>query len=136
MSTSRFVVDHIGLTTTKPFDHVRAAFERQLGRFDADAYRSLAAGENAETVRARIEAKAGPSGFMVFATHDHGALLRIVGLMRPCVNPVRCGMTRQVEYLDNPLPNRLALKNFFHWHAFNVASAPCNRRMTVRNSSI
>jgi len=88
MSTSRFVVDHIRLTTTKPFDHVRADFERQLGRFDADAYRSLAAGENAETVRARIEAMAGPSGFMVFATHDHGALLRLVGLTRKAVQYV------------------------------------------------
>jgi uncharacterized protein (DUF302 family) len=88
MSTSRFVVDHIHLTTTKPFDQVKADFERQLGKFDADAYRSLAAGESAETVRARIEAMAGPSGFMVFATHDHGALLRIVGFTRKAVQYV------------------------------------------------
>jgi len=88
MSTSRFVVNHIHLTTTKPFDQVTADFERQLGKFDADAYRALAAGENAETVRARIEAMAGPSGFMVFATHDHGALLRIVGFTRKAVQYV------------------------------------------------
>jgi uncharacterized protein (DUF302 family) len=88
MSTSRFIVDHIRLTTTKPFDQVRADFEQQLGRFDADAYRSLAAGENAETVRARVEAMAGPSGFMIFATHDHGALLRLVGLTRKAVQYV------------------------------------------------
>jgi hypothetical protein len=64
MNNSRFVVDHIRLTTTKPFDDVRADFERQLGRFDEGAYKSLAAGENAETIRSRIEAMVGPSGFM------------------------------------------------------------------------
>ena len=85
MSTFRFVINHIRLTIPKPFDQVKADFERQLGRFDADAYRSLAAGENAETVRARIAAMASPSGFMAFATHDHRALLRIVGLMRKAV---------------------------------------------------
>ncbi|HKA52425.1 MAG TPA: DUF302 domain-containing protein [Candidatus Binatia bacterium] len=88
MSTSRFVVEHIRLTTTKPFDQVRADFERQLGRFDAHAYRSLASGENTDTVRARIEAMAGPSGLMAFATHDHGALLRLVGLTRQAVQYV------------------------------------------------
>ena len=88
VNNSRFVVDHIRLTTAKPFDQVRTDFERQLGRFDADAYTSLAAGENAETVRTRIEAMAGPSGFMVFATQDHGALLRIAGLARKALQYV------------------------------------------------
>jgi uncharacterized protein (DUF302 family) len=88
MSTSRFIVDHTRLTTTKPFDQVRADFERQLGSFDTGAYRSLAAGENPETVRGRIEAMAGPSGFLVFATHDHGGLLRLVGLARQAVQYV------------------------------------------------
>jgi len=88
MSTSRFVVEHIRLTTTKPFDQVRADFERQLGRFDAHAYRSLASGENTDTVRAKIETMAGPSGFMIFVTNDHGALLRLVGLTRKAVQYV------------------------------------------------
>jgi uncharacterized protein (DUF302 family) len=82
MSTSRIVVDHIRLTAAKPFDRARAEFERQLGKFDADAYKSLAAGDNAETARSRIEAMAGSSGFMLFATHDHGSLLKIVGQPR------------------------------------------------------
>jgi uncharacterized protein (DUF302 family) len=88
MDNSHFVVDHIRLTTTKPFDEVRADFERQLGRLDADAYKSLAEGENAETARTRIEAMAGPSGFMLFATHDHGSLLRIVGFTRKALQYV------------------------------------------------
>jgi uncharacterized protein (DUF302 family) len=85
---SRFVVDHIRLTTAKPFDQVRTDFERQLGRFEADAYQSLAAGENAETARTRIEAMAGPSGFMVFALYDHGSFLRVAGLTRKALQYV------------------------------------------------
>jgi uncharacterized protein (DUF302 family) len=88
MDNSRFVVDHIRQTTAKPFDEVRADFERQLGRFDASEYQALAAGENAETARARIEAMAGPSGFMLFGTIDHGALLRIAGHPRKAVQYV------------------------------------------------
>jgi hypothetical protein len=88
MHNSRFVVDHIRQTTAKPFDEVRADFERRLGRFDASEYQALAAGENAETARARIEAVAGPSGFMLFGTIDHGALLRIVGHPRKAVQYV------------------------------------------------
>jgi uncharacterized protein (DUF302 family) len=82
MDNSRFVVDHIRWTTAKPFDKVRADFERQIGKFDASAYQLLAAGGNAEATRSKIEAMAGPSGLMLFAMHDHGALLKIVGLKR------------------------------------------------------
>jgi uncharacterized protein (DUF302 family) len=88
VNNTRFVVDHIRLTTAKPFDQVRTDFERQLGRFDADAYTSLAAGENAETARTRIEAMAGPSGLMVFAIYDHGTLLRVAGLTRKALQYV------------------------------------------------
>jgi len=88
VNNSRFVVDHIRLTTAKPFDQVRTDFERQLGRFDADAYTSLAAGENAETARTRIEAMAGPSGLMVFAIYDHGTLLGGAGLTRKALQYV------------------------------------------------
>lgn len=85
VNNSRFVVDHIRLTTARPFDQVKADFERQLGRFDEDVYKSLAAGENAEAVRTRIEAMAGPTGLMLFALFDHGSLLRVAGLTRKAV---------------------------------------------------
>jgi uncharacterized protein (DUF302 family) len=88
MNDSRFTVDHVRRTTDKPFEEVTQAFERQLGRFDPDAYRSLAAGGDAEGVRARIEAMAGPSGFMLFATHNHGALLRLAGQKRKAIQYV------------------------------------------------
>jgi aryl-alcohol dehydrogenase-like predicted oxidoreductase len=60
MNDSRFTVDHIRLATDKPFEEVAQAFERQLGRFDPDVYKSLAASGDAEGVRAKIEAMAGP----------------------------------------------------------------------------
>src|ERR1035441_4859882 len=48
--------------------------------------------------------------------------LWIVGLVRPRVNPVRRGVPCQLEYLDNPFPNSLALECLFDWHTFNVRS--------------
>ena len=82
MNDSRFTVDHVRVTTAKPFEDVARAFERQLGRFDPDVYKSLAAGGDAEGAKARIAALAGPSGFMLFATHNHGGLLRLSGQKR------------------------------------------------------
>jgi uncharacterized protein (DUF302 family) len=88
MSDSRFTVDHVRLATDKPFEDVAQAFEGQLGRFDPDVYKALAGGGDAEGARARIEAMAGPSGFMLFATHHHGALLRLAGQKRKAVQYV------------------------------------------------
>ena len=87
MNDSRFMVDHVRLATDKPFEDVAQAFERQLGRFDPDVYKSLASGDS-EGVRAKIEAMAGPSGFMQFGTNDHGALLRLAGQKRKAIQYV------------------------------------------------
>jgi uncharacterized protein (DUF302 family) len=88
MNESRFTVVHVRVATDKPFDEVARAFERQLGRYDPEVYRSLAASGDAEGVRAKIEAMAGPSGFMLFATQDHGALLRLAGQKRKAIQYV------------------------------------------------
>jgi hypothetical protein len=88
MNDSRFTVDHVRLATDKPFEEVAKAFERQLGRFDPDVYKSLAASGDAGGVRAKLEAMAGPSGFMLFGTQDHGALLRLAGQKRKAVQYV------------------------------------------------
>jgi uncharacterized protein (DUF302 family) len=85
MQDSRFQVDHVRRTTDKSFADVTKAFERQLGRFDPEVYKSLAAGGDAEGARAKLEALAGPSGFMLFTTHNHGALLRLAGQKRKAV---------------------------------------------------
>jgi uncharacterized protein (DUF302 family) len=88
MTDSRFTVGHVHLATDKPFEEVAKAFERQLGRFDPEVYKALAAGGDAEEVRARIGAMAGPSGFMLFGTQNHGALLRLAGRKRKAVQYV------------------------------------------------
>jgi uncharacterized protein (DUF302 family) len=85
MSNNHITVDHVRRTTDKPFEGVTTAFERQLGRFEPGVYQMLAAGGDAEGARAKIEAMAGPSGFMLFATHNHGALLHLAGQTRKAV---------------------------------------------------
>jgi uncharacterized protein (DUF302 family) len=82
MNDSGFMVNHVRVETAKPFDDVVKSFERQLGRFDPDVYKALAASGDTEGVRGEIEAMAGPSGFMLFATHNHGALLGLAGQKR------------------------------------------------------
>jgi uncharacterized protein (DUF302 family) len=85
MNVSRITVDHVRVVADKPFDKVAKAFEQQLGQFNAEVYKSLAAGEDTEKARARIEAMVGPSGFMVFRTSDHGALLRLAGQKKKAI---------------------------------------------------
>ena len=88
MTESRFSVVHVRMTSDRPFADVQAAFERRLGKFEPDVYQALAGGGDPEGARARIEAMAGPSGFMLFSTSDHGTLLRIVGQQRKAVQYV------------------------------------------------
>ena len=135
MDTSRYTVNHIRLTTAKPFEEVRADFERQLGRFEAKAYQALDEGENAEAVRATIEAMAGRSGLMLFETHDHGSLLRIVGLKSKAFqyvvgNPlIAIQMTRHVIGAGLYAPLRVLLYEDEEGNACNgIRSAIVNLR--------
>jgi uncharacterized protein (DUF302 family) len=88
MNDSRFTVDHVRLATDKPFDDVAKAFEAQLGKFDGDVRKAANASEDAEEAKAKIAAMAGPSGFMLFSTSDHGALLRLAGQKRKAIQYV------------------------------------------------
>jgi hypothetical protein len=44
----------------------------------------------------------------------------IVGSVGPGVEPVGCRMTDQLKYLNNAIPNRLALKLFFNRNTTDV----------------
>ena len=88
MSDNHITVDHVRRTTDKPFGDVTTAFGRQLGRFEPGVYQALAAGGDAEGARAKIEAMAGPSSFMLFGTNDHGVLLRLAGQNRKAIQYV------------------------------------------------
>jgi uncharacterized protein (DUF302 family) len=79
MNVSRITVEHVRVVADKPIDKVIRALGQQLGQFDPEVYQLLIAGENPDKVRAKLEAMVGPSGFMLFRTSDHGALLRLVG---------------------------------------------------------
>jgi uncharacterized protein (DUF302 family) len=88
MNDSRFTVDHVRLTTDKRFEEVAHAFERQLGTFDPDVRRAATESGDTEAAKAKIGAMAGPSGFMLFGTQDHGALLRLAGQKRKAIQYV------------------------------------------------
>jgi uncharacterized protein (DUF302 family) len=85
MNVTHITVDHVRMVADKPFDKVAKSFEEQLGQFNPEVNKLLAAGEDAEKVRAKIEAMAGPSGFMLFQTSDHGALLRLAGQKKKAI---------------------------------------------------
>lgn len=88
MNTTRISVDHVHLETTKPFEEVTKAFERQLGTFDPDVRIAATASGDTDKARAKIATMAGPSGFMLFRTSDHGSLLRLAGQQRKAIQYV------------------------------------------------
>lgn len=85
MNVTRITVEHVRVVADKPIDKVAKAFEQQLGQFDPEVYKLLTAGEDPDKVRAKLEAMVGPSGFMLFRTSDHGALLRLVGQKKKAI---------------------------------------------------
>jgi hypothetical protein len=86
MTMTEFAVTHVRVETDKAFAEVTKDFESQVGRFDPAVTQALVPGSvDAEAVRGRIEAMAGPSGLMLFETTDHGALSSLVGEPRRAV---------------------------------------------------
>jgi uncharacterized protein (DUF302 family) len=85
MTISRITMEHVHVVADKPIDKVTRAFEQQLGQFDPEVYKSLAAGDDPDKVRVKLEAMVGPSGFMLFRTSDHGALLRLAGQKKKAI---------------------------------------------------
>lgn len=88
MSETTYTVTHRKVTSDKPFEDVRGAFEAQLGPVDEAPYTDLSAGADAQEVRARLEKIPGSSGMTHFHCYDHGALLRIKGLDRKALSYV------------------------------------------------
>ena len=85
MKVTRITVEHVRVVADKPLEQIAKALEQQMGQFDPEVYRSLAAGGDVEKVRAKIAALVGPSGFMLFRTSDHGALLRLAGQKKKAI---------------------------------------------------
>src|SRR5207237_9575353 len=55
------------------------------GKCEADVRMAATASEDTEEAKAKIAGMAGPSGFMLFGTNDHGALLRLAGQKRKAI---------------------------------------------------
>ena len=73
-------VTHINVKSSKPFDAVTAAIEKQLGKFDAEKYGSMMqAPTDPAQIESTIHAMEGSSGFMLFTVRDHGRLLSLKG---------------------------------------------------------
>jgi uncharacterized protein (DUF302 family) len=71
---------HVNCKSSKSFDVVTAAIEKQLGNFDAAAFgAAMKDVSNPAAVEAKIHAMEGSSGFMLFAMRDHGQLLSLKG---------------------------------------------------------
>jgi len=79
------MVEHVHVETAKPFGDVAAALEARMGKFDPAVYDQLQKGAAPEVIRARLEKMAGPSGFMLFRTSDHGALLRLASQKKKAI---------------------------------------------------
>jgi uncharacterized protein (DUF302 family) len=88
MTDTRFTVTHVHRETDKHFEDVTKAFEQQLGRYDPEVRSAATETEDTEAAKAKIEAMVGPSGFMLFSTQDHGALLRVAGQKRKAIQYV------------------------------------------------
>jgi len=85
---------HINWKSSKPFDAVTAAIEKQLGKFDAEAFDAARKNvSNPAEVESKIHAMEGSSSFMLFAMRDHGQLLSLKG---------KKAFARQYE-IGNPL---------------------------------
>jgi uncharacterized protein (DUF302 family) len=84
----KIMIEHVHVKTEKPFGEVAAALVARLGKFDSAVYEQLRSGPDPEAVRTRLEGMAGPSGFMLFGTQNHGALLRLARQERKAVQYV------------------------------------------------
>ena len=86
MTLSRFTTSRVRTLTGKGFTDVTKDFESRVGRLDPTILRSNSSPRlQVADVRSRIEATAGSSGFMLFGTSDHGALLTLFDKPRKAI---------------------------------------------------
>lgn len=77
----RVLIEHIRITSTKPFAEVKAALETKVQRYD-ERVTSLFRSGNVEGARAELERLASPTGVMLMQTLNLGAGLALNGLRR------------------------------------------------------
>jgi len=87
MEVKQITVEHVHFGSYKPFDQVTKAFLEQLGH-EPESDNALATGIDAEKLRAKLKSAEGSSGFMLFTSYNHGALLRLAGQNRRAIQYV------------------------------------------------
>ncbi len=81
VTTSVLPVDHVKITTPKPYADVKAALESRLGRLD-DGIRDLLKRNEIEAVRAALQKAAGKDGLAIHYVGPHGDWLALQGERR------------------------------------------------------
>jgi uncharacterized protein (DUF302 family) len=87
MEVTQITVEHVRFASDKPFDEVTKDFLAQLGH-EPHSDQELTTGIDPEKLRAKLKAAEGSSGFMLFTTYNHGALLRLAGQKRRAIQYV------------------------------------------------
>jgi uncharacterized protein (DUF302 family) len=81
VTTSALPVDHVKITTPKPYAEVKSALESRLGRLD-DTIRNLLKKNEMEAVRAALQRAAGEDGLAIHYVGPHGDWLALEGERR------------------------------------------------------
>jgi uncharacterized protein (DUF302 family) len=76
----QITVDHVTITTSRPFDQVISAFESQVGSAEKNGLSSIAESSTDKAdFEKRVIATLGPSDFTRFITFDHGQWAALEG---------------------------------------------------------
>lgn len=111
ISSRTIPVEHVRITSKRPFADVRAALEADVPQLDTNVMAELSSGDQ-ERIKRREEH--GPALF-IFLQRDHGALLAIAGQQRNAIqyeigNPIIASkMTRHDLAAALYAPLRIAL---------------------------
>lgn len=81
VTTSVVPVDHVRITTPKPYSEVKTALESRLGRLD-DSIRDLLKKNEIEAVRVALQKAAGEDGLAIHYVGPHGDWLALKGKRR------------------------------------------------------
>ena len=77
MTIAKIELDRFSLTTSKPFDAVVAAFKSAIGQPDiAEFFEASKAVRSFSDLQRLVQESVGPTGLMLFAEFDLGAVLR------------------------------------------------------------
>lgn len=77
MATTQITVERISRVSSRSFDEVVAAMDREIGHPDMPAFwKEIAVARDLAAVERTVNAAVGRSGFMLFARLDHGQFLR------------------------------------------------------------